>query len=161
MPNFLKYLAGAITVIVIGILMLNRSSKTKEEFIKIEGPITYLDQGFENLPTRDFGKYRYLVVGGTERVFEIFIGNDPGDFIPEFERIDELTIGDTVILYYDDNYYTEGQLVNSLTRFIDREKEPIYIESSKTDKTLGYIGLVLGIILVTIILTLKMKGKIN
>ena len=57
--------------------------------------------------------------------------------LAEFERMDELTIGDTVTLYYDDNSYTEGQLVNNLARFIDRDKEPIFIESSKTDKTLG------------------------
>ena len=161
MPPFLKYLAGATTAIVLGILLLNRSAKTKEEFIKIEGAVTYFDKQFENLPTRDLGKYRYLVIGGTSRVFDIFIGNEPGDFSPEFERMDELTIGDTVTLYYDDNSYTEGQLVNNLARFIDRDKEPIFIESSKTDKTLGYIVVGLGFALVIVILTLKKIGKID
>ncbi|MEL7145262.1 MAG: DUF3592 domain-containing protein [Bacteroidota bacterium] len=155
----MQYIAGAVLVILMGVSLLNRSAKTKEEFIKVEGTITYLDKRYDQLPTRNFEKYRYLIIDGTQRVFEIFIGNEPGDFSPEFEHIDELVIGDTITLYYDDNINTEGQVVNSLVRFIDRNKKSIFIESANKDKTLGYIVIGLGIILIVIILILKKTGK--
>lgn len=161
MPLFIKYLAGAITAVVIGFLMIDRSAKTKEDFIKIEGAVAYLEEEFESFPSRDHGDYRYLVVDGTERVFEIFVSNDQSDFGPEFERIDDLQIGDVITLYYDDNSYTEDHLVNSLTRFIDRGEETIFIEDSTTDKTAGYIFIGVGVLMAIIILFLKKKGKIN
>ena len=97
---------------------------------------------------------------GTERVFEIFAGTDPGDFSPELSRIDELAVGDTISLYYDDNSYTSGELVNSLTRFIDKSDKPYYIENTGTDKTLGFIILTLGGILLAVIFALKFTGRI-
>lgn len=76
--------------------------------------------------------------------------------------MDRLSLGDSVTLYYDDNSYTESELVNRLTRFIDKNEEAVYIQSSKTDKTFGYSLLIIGIIIMAIlILTLKKLGKIE
>lgn len=157
---YFKSLVGIVATIGFGILLLNRSAKTKEDFIKISGPILYLDQSYQHLPSRNVGKYRYLILEGTDRVFEIFIGTDPGDFSPELSRIDELTVGDTVSLYYDDNSYTKDELVNSLTRFIDKSDEPYFIENSGKDKTLAYVILGLGGILLIITIALKVTGRI-
>ncbi|MEQ8471409.1 MAG: hypothetical protein RIC35_09490 [Marinoscillum sp.] len=157
---YFKSLVGIATIIGLGILLLNRSAKTKQDFIEISGSIHYLDQEYQNLPIRNKGKYKYLVIDGTERVFEIFVGTDPGDFSPKLSRIDELTVGDTVKLYYDDNSYTRGELVNSLTRFIDKSGEPYFIENSGTDKTLGFVVLALGGILLIVVFTLKFAGRI-
>ena len=160
-PIYFKALVGIVTVLGLGMYLLTRSEKAKTEFSKANGPIVYFDSVYSNLPARNHGKYRYIIVEGTERVFQIFVGNDPGDFSPEFSRIDELAVGDTVDLYYDDNSYTSKQEVNSLTRFIDRREEPYFIQGAGTDKKLGYVILGLGATLLIVVIALKFRGKIR
>ena len=79
---------GVIGIISVSTYCLSRSEKPKEEFIKVEGVITYLKNSYKQFPARSSTKFRYLMIDKSERVFEIFIGKEAGDFKPDLEKID-------------------------------------------------------------------------
>lgn len=41
-----------------------------------------------------------LKVKGYPKTFELFIGKDFGDFSPEFEKIDDLKLGDKIDVFF-------------------------------------------------------------
>src|ERR687897_450937 len=90
---FGKSMFGVLTILVLGFGILTRGQKQKHEFYQVTGSITTIGQSFANDANRHEGKMRFLQVGNYPKVFEVFIGKDPGDFSPAFEKIDALKAG--------------------------------------------------------------------
>lgn len=158
-PVFKKSLAGAITIIILGSFVLVRGIKEKSDFHRISGRITYLGKVYEELPNRDKGKYRYLLIDTYPKMFELFIGKDYGDFKPKYERIDSLKLGDDILVYYDVNSKETDIRLNRLVQFIDKEDKPYFIRGSK-DRNFGFFLIGIGILLGGIIFYLNKTGKI-
>lgn len=138
--------------------MLSRSEKEINEFTKAEGNIVYLEETYGKFPLRNIGKYRYLSIEGTERVFQLFVGGEPNDFKPVMGSVDELHVGDFISLYYDDHSYTENDVVNRLTQYIVKQEVFYFVKDSSFDKLFGYGMIGCGAVIFITITILKRKG---
>jgi hypothetical protein len=158
-PIYIKSVGGLLFCIALGIYLINRANKPKNEFHKLTGKVTYLQHKLPNEVVPKDGKERYLQIEKSDRIFKIFVGKDWGDFKPQFEIIDSLKVGDTVDLYYDDNIKTESNQINKLTQYIDKNGNTYYIKG-KMDKTLGVLIIGISILGILILYHLKRNSKI-
>ncbi len=150
---------GVVTIIVLAFGVLMRGQKDKNEFYKAAGRVTYLAKTYQELPVRHAGKYRYLQIDTYPKVFEVFIGNESGDFKPDFEQIDQLKVGDPLLIYYDETPREDDTRINRLAQYIDKDQQPYYIRGS-WDKYMGYFLMGTGVALGIWLLYLRSKGKI-
>jgi hypothetical protein len=157
---FYEGLYGVITIIVVSIIILIRGGKEKSDFHQMKRKITYLEKTFEKFPPRNPGKYRYILIENYPKAIELFVGKDFGDFKPKFERIDDLKIGDTIKIYFDENKTETDDRINRLVQFIDKNNEPYFVRSN-ADSYLGYFVLGIGILLGLFLFYLKKIGKIK
>ncbi|HEY3370730.1 MAG TPA: hypothetical protein VGK10_07775 [Prolixibacteraceae bacterium] len=158
-PIFKKSIAGVITILILGSFILIRGTKDKTEFHQLTGKVVFLDKTFEELPLRHLGKYRYLLIDNYSNVFEIFVGKDFGDFKPLLERIDDLKVGDEIVVHFDEDSKEKINRLNRLIQYIDKDGKPYFIRGNK-DKNGGYFFIGLSIILGAFIIYLKEIGKI-
>lgn len=135
-------LAGSVLMLV----FIKMNSKEKFEYESTIGQITYLDKQFGQLPTRDLGKFRYLVVDSYQYPFEIFVGSEAGDFKPKFEQIDNLRLRDKVTVFYYQVENTKVEGVNRFVQFIDKDNVS-YFERGDSSKTIGTVVISLCILL--------------
>lgn len=133
-----------------------RGTKPKSKFIKQTGIITYLGKTYADLPNRHHGKYRYLLFDGYPRVLELFIGKDPGDFSPNYENLDQLRLGDTITIYYDEPLNEKTEQVNRLAYFIDKGNTAYFIMGSR-DKYIAYFVWGFSLLLAVVLVALKRK----
>src|SRR5436190_20747471 len=101
-----------------------KSTRHKENYPSVIGKIVYLGETYQDLPDRDQGKYRYILLDNYPAVFELFIGKDAGDFKPKYENIDNLLQGDVVRIYHEEKNYASGGSttpVNSSVKFVDKD----------------------------------------
>jgi hypothetical protein len=157
---FSKSLGGIGLVIFLSVMLFLRADKDKLSFNKITGKVINIGSSISTLPNLDPAKHRFLQLDNYEKVLQVFIGKDAGDFKPEFENIDKLQLGDTITVYYDENYKTEQDPINRLVYFIDKGDEPIFIKGT-WEKGLAYFLFALCIALLTTIIYLKKIGKIT
>ena len=153
---FKKSISALLLSIVICLFFLQRADKAKNLFSKINGVIISLDKINDNYPGKDSSKFRYLQTDNYPKPFELFIGKDAGDFKPKFENIDNLKLGDSITVYFDESYKTQNKPVNNLVYFIDKGLEPFFIEgNSKKNLIYGIIGFCAIFVLVLLILKKK------
>lgn len=155
---FYNSLFGVITLIALAFVILARGKKEKNEFYSLNGTITAIEKNYQELPIRNHGKYRYLSLDKYQKVFEIFIGKDPGDFKPALEKIDELRVGDNILVYFDED--PSDTRINRLIQFIDKDTSPYYIRGSH-DKTFGYLLIVAALMMGMLLIVFKNQGKIT
>ncbi len=136
--NLRGIIAVSIVLAALAIVNIQMNSKGKVEYEKTTGQIIYLDKQLGQLPTRNLGKYRYLEVDGYAYPFEIFVGNESGDFKPKFEQIDNLVLGDTVTVFYYQTGNTKEERINRFIQFIDKGDRS-YFERGDSSKTLGVV----------------------
>jgi hypothetical protein len=158
-PIFIKSVGGLLFCFAIGVFLMNRANKPKADFQKLTGKITYLLNKLPNEDVRNDGKERYLQLKNSDRIFNIFVGKDWGDFKPEFEIIDSLKVGDNIDLYFDDNFKTESHQINNLTQYIDNNGKAFFIKG-KMDETFGKLLMGLSALGILILYLLKRNGKI-
>ena len=158
-PVFKKSIVGVITILFLGSMILIRGTKDKIEFHQLTGKIVFLAKTFEELPLRHEDKYRYLLIDNYPKVFTIFVGKDFGDFKPHLEKIDDLKVGDEIVVYFDEDTKETDNRLNRLIQYIDKGGKPYFVRGSK-DKNGGYFFIGLGILLGGMIIYLKKKGKI-
>lgn len=144
--NLRGIIAVSIALSIGMIFYIQMNSKKKFEYEKTAGPITYLDKQLGQLPVRDMGKYRYLIVDDYEYPFEIFVGNESGDFKPKFEQIDNLKLGDTITVFYYQTEDTKNEGINRFIQFIDKKNDS-YFERGNSSKTLGIVVISLCVLL--------------
>jgi len=155
--NLRVIIAVSIAVTIMMIFYIQMNSKEKSEYKKNTGQIIYLDKQLGNLPVRNMGKYRYLKINGYEYPFEIFVGNEPGDFKPRFEQIDKLILGDTVTVYF---YQTNDVIkdgINRFVQFIDKNNIS-YFERGNSKNAFGFVVILMCVLLLICgIILWKMK----
>jgi hypothetical protein len=144
--NFRVIIGISITLMIVMIIYIQMNSKTKNDYEKITGQVTYLDKQLGQLPLRDMGKYRYLMVEGYEHPFEIFVGSESGDFKPKFEQIDKLKIGDRITVFYYQTENTKNERINRFIQFIDKGSET-YFERGNSSKIVGIVVISLCVLL--------------
>jgi len=157
---FAKSIYGVITIITLSSYIFFRGIKEKKDFNKISGKVVYCDNSFEDLPNRDFGKYRYLKINNFQSMFQIFIGKDFGDFKPALELIDSIRIGDEIEIYFDTTEMESDPRINNLIQYIDKDSIPYYIRGNH-DKIFGTILFSIGVIIFLTLLILKRQKKIE
>jgi hypothetical protein len=158
---FAKSMFGAITILILGFGILTRGQQQKQEFQRVTGPITSIGRTFPGAFNRHEEKTRYIQVANHPKVFELFIGKDPGDFSPAFENLDKLKSGDVVSVYYDEDQSraADAAIVNRLAQFIDKGEQPYFMRGSK-DTYGGYFAISAGALIGVTLLLLKKKGTI-
>lgn len=121
--------------------MLQRS-KEKIEYSKLTGMVEYLDLEYGNLPNRNKGDYRYLILNSYPYPFEIYEPNSESTV----NTIDDLNIGDVVDVFFYENNSTHKKGINRFVMFIDHEGEPYFIRNAFDSKiglvVLGLSGLI-------------------
>src|SRR5215210_6945581 len=91
---FINGIYGTVTAFALTMLLYTRSDKDKNSFNKIYGEVVYLEYSFGAHPMRNAGKYKYLKLNSHRKVFELFTGKDFGDFKPNFDKVESLSLGD-------------------------------------------------------------------
>lgn len=129
------------------------NSKDKKDYDRRGGTIMYLDSQYKNLPLRDPGKYRYLIVDSYGYPFEIYIDD-------EEKRIDSLRVGDIIDIYFYENSSTHKDNLNRYVQFIDKN-EIAYFVRTDFQRNLGYFILsVVSLVIFSAYILLK-TGKIR
>ncbi len=157
---FIKYITSCFLIIFLGAFLFHRGGQTRNEINRFSGSITYLDKAYKKYPNRDFGKYRYLQLAGFPRTIELFIGKESGDFKPDFEKIDDLKVGEKLTVFYTTSFNEENDGICRLVQFIDRGTEPVFIKGS-WDKLLGGVVGGFGIIIMACLVVLRRLKKIE
>ena len=154
-----KVIGAAILSMIMSGYLMTRSEKPRENFIHQKGTISYLSPIHPlKLQSASRPKDIYLILNEYERVFELFIGTDKGDFSPRINRLTELKIGDRIDIYFEETNKTITQPVNRLLQYLDKNGEPYYLRS-KVDKYLGYF--ILGCSGLLLILGIYVRRKSN
>ena len=159
-PVFKKSIVALLFAIVTCFFFLQRADKAKTSFSKSNGVIISLNKVNDNYPGKDSLKFRYLQIDNYPKPFELFIGKNAGDFKPKFENIDNLKLGDSITVYFDESYKTQNKPVNNLVYFIDKGQESFFIEGN-SKKNLIYGIIVFCLIFILVLLILKKKGRID
>ena len=158
--NLRGIIAVSIALTAIMIVYIQLNSKEKVEYEQSTGQIIYFEKQFGNLPTRDFGKYRYLKIDSYEYPFELFVGSEAGDFKPKFEQIDKLKLGNTITVYYYQTSTVFNEGINRFVQFIDKE-DLSYFERGNSSKIVGIVVISICILLLIGGVVLWKKQKIN
>jgi hypothetical protein len=158
--NFRGITAVSIVLIVWMLVFIRRETKHKSDYDKATGRITYLEKKLGEFPLRNLEKYRYMKVSGYEYPFEIFIGNEFGDFKPKFQQIDKLKPGDTITVYF---YTTDDTRKDGLNRFIQyiEMKENSFFERGDSGKLSGIVVIFICVLLLASGFILWKLGKIS
>ena len=160
---FKKFLFASILIVGFGIHLSIQSGKEKTEFEKVTGKIDYFNKTFEEINYRNKGNHRFIHIVDFPLVFGVFVGKEPGDFGPKFEKLDELKVGDEITVYYVEKtplQRNQDLRLNKAVQFIDKNEEAYFIRGNK-DKYGGFFFLAIGVLLVITVLVLKKLGKIN
>ncbi|MEM6802739.1 MAG: hypothetical protein AAF696_15125 [Bacteroidota bacterium] len=156
--SYSNLLWAVVVFFFMAIYLVKRGDKPREDFIQLSGRISYLSQVSPLRPESEPREKEYfLVLSGHERVFEMFVGQGKWDFSPRVNRLDELAVGDTIDIYYEDNSKTRFSNVNRLLQYLDKDGQLYYLRS-KADKYIGYFILAIGGLLLLIYLYLWIKS---
>ncbi|WP_205502219.1 DUF3592 domain-containing protein [Rufibacter psychrotolerans] len=126
---------GTLFILGCGLYMLFWSRKDLQEFQRVTGPITRIAPQHPDFPHRAGPKDRYLYVAGFPKAFEVYLGGDTGDFLPDFQSIAHLRPGDTVTVYYEEapSFVKSGgeeEKIIFFTQQIERQGQPHYIRGN-------------------------------
>lgn len=106
-----KILSICLLLSVMMGVFLFQNSKEKDEYMSVTGHIEFIENTYENHPSRNLGKYRYLILDTYPYPFELFIGKDAGDFKPKFEQIDNLKPNDLITVYFYETNNTHQEQI--------------------------------------------------
>ncbi len=160
---FKKSLLACVVIVGFGVYLSIRGSKEKTEFESVTGQIDYFDKTFGEINYGNKGDHRFIHIVDFPLVFEIFVGNAPGDFGPKFEQLDQLAVGDEITVYYAEKtplQRNQDLRLNKTVQFIDKDGEAYFIRGNK-DKYGGYFFIGIGVLLAIALLILKRIGKIQ
>jgi hypothetical protein len=155
-PIFLKSLFGVATILSFGFYLLSRGQKEKQDLIHMKGKIVYYADNHPEISRPD-GKYKYLIIGNYDKLFELYIPKEQSkNYVFNFNQI---MLGDTIDIYFDENSFQADQRTNNSIRFIDKNGINAFT-SNPNDKTAGACIIIIGISITALLILLKQKGKI-
>lgn len=154
-----------LAVVLVGsIFILRRGEAPRQEFQKVSGRITYLDDVSPDVELRYDAKKRFLVVDGRPPVFELFIGMDAMDFSPDLQMIDSLNVGDTIDVYYDVRRRIGPAAGfnphNLLAYYIDQDSRPMFRMGSRYNK-LAWFLIGLCAVMMAVLVIMNKNGRIR
>ena len=158
-PIFIKSIGTLAVCIVLSLVYVQKGDKQRSAFQKISGNIISIDNSDERYAGKDTSKFRYISIDNFPKPFEIFIGKSTGDFKPTFEQVDNLKVGDSLTVYFDESNKSKNDPVNRLAYFIDRGSEVIFIHGNSI-KSLIYGLIIFCALFMIVLVILKKKGKI-
>jgi len=158
-PIFGTLIVVTLVIIFTGASVLIRGMKDKRDFPNVTGKVTYLDKLFEELPKQDTDEYRYLIIDNYPKVYEIFVGKNWGGFMPVVQKIDDLNIGDEIVVYFEADAEEDSRL-NKSACFIDKGNEHYFV-SHRIRKYAGYFLISIGSVFSLFLFYLKSKGSIT
>lgn len=158
-PIFIKSIGTLVLCIVLSFIYLQKGDKQRSAFQKVSGHIISIDNIDERYAGKDTSKFRYILIDNYQKPFEIFIGKSIGDFKPTFEQVDNLKVGDSLTVHFDETNKSKNAPVNRLTYFIDRGSEVIFIKGNSI-KSLIYGLIIFCALFMIVLVILKIKGKI-
>lgn len=136
--------------------LLYQQDKPKSEHLYVQRRIAAITKTYRDLPIRDAGKYRYLILQSFDKPLELFVGHDRFEFSPEVDKVDQLKPGDVIDVYYEDVYKEEEQSVRRGVYTIEKNNVPFYKEGNSRKPLANGI---MGIIVLTLIWLLYLKPK--
>lgn len=146
----------SLVIAGIGLFVIVNNSKDKQEYDKSTGTIEYFDKEYQNLPARHKGDFRYLKIDNYSFMFEIYEPNSE----PTTKTIDDLTVGDTIDIYYYETADTRNSELNRFAQFIDHKKEPYFIRNG-FQQQLGYVLIGFCVLLNLMAFVFWKMGKLN
>lgn len=159
-PIFKKALIGSAIIIALGAVLYSKSAKPKLEYHAVTGKIDYIDSSLEKLRPRD---HRFIHIEGQDKVFDVFIGMETGDFSPQFQKIDELQLGDEITVYHSDDTPLQRNRdlrLNKNVEFVDKNGQSYFVRGTK-NKMGGIAFMGVGALLALGVIVLKQRGKIS
>ena len=157
--NFRAVIAIALVFAAWAAWKMHLDSKPKKDYDAVTGRITFFDKQYQNLPLRDFGKYRYLTIDSYAYPFEMYIDNEKGEHNSKYEQVENLKAGDTVTVYYYETDNTKEEGINRFLQFIDKNKVQIF-KRGNGSKVLGTIMLGACGLLIIVAIELYKRKKI-
>jgi hypothetical protein len=127
--------AGTIIVLSMSLAMLFWSRKDLSEIEQVKGPITKIFAKHPDFPLRAGPKNRYIQIAGFHKAFELYLGGDSDDTMPDFQSIDKLKVGENITVYYQEPLPftgddSEKEKIVFFTRQIERDGQPHYIRGN-------------------------------
>lgn len=159
-PIFFKAISSLAFCFVLSGFLLVRANKGKNGFNRVSGVVEYIEGASPLYPNKNPDKYRFLKIDAYNKPFELFIGKATGDFKPRLEKLYLLLPGDSVDVYYDENFSTRKEPVNRLAYFIDKGRETIFIKGN-WEQYLAFFLIGLSAIILVLVIVLKRKGRIR
>ncbi|RXJ45469.1 sortase family protein [Gelidibacter gilvus] len=160
---FQKSLLACVLIIGFGIYLFLRGNKEKAQFDNVTGKIDYYDKTFGEINYRGKGNHRFIRIMEFPLIFDIFVGKASGDFGPNFEKLDNLKIGDEITIYYANKTLLQKKQdyrFNKSVQFIDKDGEAYFIRGNK-DAYGGYFFIGIGVVIAIALVILKQTGRIE
>ena len=137
--NLRAVIAIALFLAAWFVWLMHLDSKPKKDYDAITGRIMFFDKQYQNLPLRDFGKYRYLKIDSYTYPFEMYIDDESGNHNPKLEQVENLKAGDTITVCYYETDNTREVGINRFLEFIDKNKVQIF----KRGNVSGVLGTIM------------------
>lgn len=157
---FKKSVLALVFCSVLCLIYVQKGDKDRSYFQSVSGILRSLQNTHERHAGFDTSRYRYIQIDNYPQPFQIFIGNNATDFKPTYQNIDKLKPGDSLTIYFEENYRTRSEAVNNLAYFIDRGSETIFIKGNSI-KSLIYGLVIFCAVFIVFLIFLKVKGKID
>jgi hypothetical protein len=158
-PIFRKSVTALSICIFMCFFYAQKGDKERNAFQNISGIVNSIENINEHYSGKDISKFRYIEINNYPQSFQIFIGKSTGDFRPEFENIDNVKVGDSLTIYFEESSKTRNAAVNNLAYFIDRKSETIFIKGNSI-KIMIYGLAIFCTLFIVLLIILKAKGKI-
>jgi hypothetical protein len=154
--SFRFYVVVSVVMMALGISLAAQRFMDRRSFDSVWGTITYLGDRWKDLPSEHPGKFRYVVVDTYPDPFELFVGKAPGDFSPAFEKIDSLTVGQRILIYYAEPSDVPEH-VNRTAQFIE-SNGTLYFERGNAALYIGVSIVAISGLLLCFLLYSKRRG---
>lgn len=131
---FEKSLLACVLIVGFGIYLFLRGNKEKAQFDNVTGKIDYYDKTFGEINYRGKGNHRFIRIMEFPLIFDIFVGKESGDFGPNFEKLDNLKIGDEITVYYANKTLLQKNRILGLinpSNLLTKTERPILSEGIK------------------------------
>jgi hypothetical protein len=156
-PILLKCIFVVIMICLFGLYLFQRGLKEKKDFLHYRGQIVYYSALFPAFQYRAGEKY--LQIDSYNRVFNLFDQGVNSDSL-YFFKTDEISLGDTIDIYFDENSFEKEQRVNLGMVAIDKNDKPIFVHI-RSDKAAGIGFIIVGIGIMIGLIILRAKNLIT
>ncbi|RDC62364.1 hypothetical protein [Adhaeribacter pallidiroseus] len=120
---------GTILILAAGLYFLFWSKKELAKFKQVTGIISFLAKTHPDAVGMPDAKNRYVQLSNFDKPFELYLGGDTGDFLPEFQAYDQLKMGDTITVYYNETppFVNASAKIIVFTQQINKNGQPYYL----------------------------------